>query len=145
MFLPTCHTHTHCSGHTATNRRSVLRGVFPTAVKRKILRSNTDQAPTHTDSYVCCVGGQAVHVSVVSSFWKWFHLCWGLDTSSAYCFFCFFCLHEFTHCTCMGHAKRIVGLPASQYTNICFPLCVLNYVFPHLLLAYSQRHCLTNV
>lgn len=45
------------------------------------------------------------------------------------------CVALLTHAR---HVERIIGLPTSQYTNICFPLLVLNNVSPHLLLAYSQ-------
>lgn len=59
--------------------------------------------------------------------------------------------HGFMRCTrvaLLTHARpfeRIIGLPTSQYTNICFPLHALNYISPHLLLEYTQSHRFTNI
>ncbi len=95
-----------------------------------------------------CVGGWVVHVCicVINTHSNYF-IC-GVLASSSRCTF-----HRLAFSACVSvalltrarHVERIIGLPTSQYTNICFPLHVLNNVSPHLLLAYSQSHRFTSI
>lgn len=100
----------------------------PPAVTRGVLRSNTKQAPTQSFSVRACVAYYFICVLVVFIGRRLFgppeflplHTCATVDTREA--------------------MSTIIGLSTSQHSNICFPLPVLNYVSPHLPLAYSPTH-----
>lgn len=113
------------TGHAANEWRSVSGGRSPQQQREKVLRSNAKRISL---MFSCMFVWVVVHVNCVSFvFGSIFFLYYPPAFSALW--------------LPMGHVEKIIGLPASQYTDICFPfvLSVLNYESHYLTLTYSTH------